>query len=86
MRAPRRLWRGEGCHTCAGSGYRGRIGIYEFLYMDERFHDPIVRGPDMLEIMRLAREIGMQSIAEDGMQKALQGVTTLEEVLRVSGG
>lgn len=81
-----RLWEGKGCETCGGSGYRGRIGIFEILAIDERFHEPILHGPDLQEIRRLAKEAGMRTMVEDGIDKALRGVTTVEEVLRVIHG
>lgn len=82
---PRKLWKGEGCKACSYSGYRGRMGIHEVLSIDERFHDPIIKGPDMARIAELGREIGMKTMAEDGIEKALKGETTIEEVLRVVG-
>ncbi len=81
-----RLWEGKGCASCGGSGYRGRIGIFEILAFDDRFHEPILHGPDLNEIRRLAAESGMRTMVEDGIDKALQGVTTVEEVLRVIHG
>ncbi len=81
-----RLWEGKGCDSCGGSGYRGRIGIFEILTFDEQFHEPILHGPDLKEIARLAKESGMRTMVEDGIDKALQGVTTVEEVLRVIHG
>ncbi len=81
-----RLWEGKGCESCGGSGYRGRIGIYEILAFDERFHEPLLHGLDLNEIRRLAKEAGMRTMVEDGIDKALQGVTTVEEVLRVIHG
>ncbi len=82
---PRKLWKGLGCKSCSDSGYRGRIGIHEVLSINERFHDPIIRGPDMARIAELGREAGMRTMAEDGIEKSLQGITTIEEVLRVVG-
>jgi type IV pilus assembly protein PilB len=83
---PPRLWEGKGCASCGGSGYRGRIGIFEVLSFDERFHEPVLHGPDLNEIRRLAKESGMRTMVEDGIDKALQGMTTVEEVLRVIHG
>lgn len=81
-----RLWEGKGCQLCGGSGYRGRIGIFEILAFDDRFHEAILHGPDLKEIGRLAKESGMRTMVEDGIDKALQGITTVEEVLRVIHG
>lgn len=81
-----RLWRGVGCGACGGTGYRGRLGIFEMFMMDERFHDPIARNLDVPKIHQLAKESGMQSMEEDGIHKALTGVTTVEEIIRVIHG
>ena len=81
-----RLWRGAGCGACGGTGYRGRLGIFEMFMMDERFHDPIARNLDVPKIHQLAKESGMQSMLEDGIHKALTGVTTIEEIIRVVHG
>jgi len=81
-----RLWRGAGCGACGGTGYRGRLGIFEMFLLDERFHDPIARSLDVPKIHQLAKESGMQSMEEDGIHKALTGVTTVEEIIRVIHG
>lgn len=81
-----RLWEGKGCESCGGSGYRGRIGIFEILAFDESFHEAILHGPDLEEIRRLSKESGMRTMVEDGIDKALNGLTTVEEVLRVIHG
>jgi type IV pilus assembly protein PilB len=79
-----RLWRGRGCSQCKETGYSGRIGIFEMLRVDERFHEPIVRRSGAQTYFHLGREKGMETMFEDGIRKALQGITTLEEVLRVT--
>ena len=76
--------RGMGCKECAGSGYRGRLGIYEFLPVDEAIQREIVRGSDRNEIYRTAMQNGMISLRMDGMDKVRNGITTYEEVLRVT--
>jgi type IV pilus assembly protein PilB len=82
--APVRLWRGAGCAECNRTGYKGRQGIFELMVVDERFHDPILRRAGAPEYERLARERGMRNMFEDGLLKALNGVTTVEELLRVT--
>jgi type IV pilus assembly protein PilB len=79
-----KLWRGAGCSACKGSGYKGRVGIYELMIIDERFHDPILHRSGAPEFLRLAQEKGMRTMFEDGLLKALQGITTVEELLRVT--
>lgn len=78
------LWRGAGCSTCKGSGYKNRIGIYELMVLDDRYHDPIIRRAGAPEFLRLAREKGMRTMFEDGVIKATQGLTTIEELLLVT--
>ena len=79
-----RLWRGAGCAECNRTGYRGRAGVFELMTLSERFHDPILHRAGAPEYLRLAREQGMRTMFEDGMLKAAQGVTTVEELLRVT--
>lgn len=80
---PPRLWRGRGCGVCKETGYSRRIGIFELIRLDERFHEPIIRRSGAPTYLRLARERGMETMFEDGVRKAVQGMTTLEEVLRI---
>jgi type IV pilus assembly protein PilB len=77
------LSRGRGCGHCHETGYRGRIGIFEVLEMDERIRGMIVAGATDGTIRQAAVESGMRSIGEDGLKKVLAGRTTLEEVSRV---
>ncbi|MEZ0274625.1 MAG: GspE/PulE family protein [Roseimicrobium sp.] len=81
---PVKLWKGRGCGKCKNSGYKGRLGIYELLVNDERFHLPIANRAGASEYFRIAREGGMVTMFEDGMIKALKGLTTVEEVVRVT--
>ena len=81
---PVRLWRGAGCPECKRTGYKGRQGIFELMVLDERFHDPIVKRAGSPEYLRLAREAGMRTMLEDGLCKAVRGMTTIEELLRVT--
>lgn len=77
------LWVGAGCTLCRNSGYRGRVAIYEVLIVDERFHGPILKGAELSELRQLAAAGGMQSMLEDGLEKAQAGLTTLDELVRV---
>ena len=81
---PVQLWHGAGCAECKATGYKGRKGIYELMLVDERFHEPIVRRAGAPEYFRLAREKGMRSMFEDGLAKAVQGITTIQEVLEAT--
>jgi type IV pilus assembly protein PilB len=78
------LWHGAGCDICNNSGYKGRRGIFELMVLDERYHDPILKRLGAPEYLRLGQERGMLTMFDDGVQKALQGVTTMEELMRVT--
>jgi len=81
---PMQLWRGKGCDQCNKTGYKGRIGVYELLEVDDRFHEPILNRESSQEYMRLAREGGMKTMFDDGLAKATLGLTSLDELVRVT--
>ncbi|MDA8383465.1 MAG: ATPase, T2SS/T4P/T4SS family [Betaproteobacteria bacterium] len=78
-------FKGKGCPHCGGSGYHGRVGIYEVLVPNDEMRHLMSSGGSIVDIARLARGIGALTLIEDGRQKVAQGVTTLEELLRVLG-
>ncbi len=81
---PNRFYRGKGCAVCNGTGYEGRLGIYELLNVTEKVRKVILDPNFSLDILRqAAREEGMVTMFEDGLRKVGQGVTTIDEVLRV---
>jgi general secretion pathway protein E len=78
------LWRGKGCDECRGTGYRGRTGIYELFTITEDVRSLVLRRVSSREIRRHAVEAGMTTLRMDGWLKAREGLTTIEEVLRVT--
>ncbi|RTG95478.1 type IV pilus assembly ATPase PilB [Thermus scotoductus] len=76
-----KLFRGMGCERCGGTGYKGRYAIHELLVVDDEIRHAIVAGKSATEIKEIARRKGMKTLREDGIYKAFQGITTLEEVL-----
>ncbi len=78
------LYRGKGCDRCGGTGYSGRIGIFEVLDVTERISRMIMENVTDNDIRKVAVEQGMITMIQDGYLKALEGITTIEEVLRVS--
>jgi type II secretory ATPase GspE/PulE/Tfp pilus assembly ATPase PilB-like protein len=78
--------RGKGCDDCRGTGYRGRTGIYELMDVDEKLRELIARPAPTSELREAAIEGGMTTMLRDGIEKAAQGITTVEEVLRVLAG
>jgi len=70
-----------GCERCGGTGYRGRIGVYEIMLIDEELRRLILQGVSADEISSTAQKVGMISLREDGLVKAAKGITTVEEIL-----
>jgi len=80
----KKFYHGAGCDDCRGSGYEGRVGIYELLVIDEKFRDMINRDSSINNMRRMFRESGRRTLFDDGFLKVKQGMTTIEEVLRVT--
>jgi len=80
------LYRGGGCNRCSGSGYHGRLGIFELMEMNAELRNLTFAKAATGEIREKARSYGMLTLMEDGLRKIIQGVTTIDEVLRVAGG
>ncbi|EMY61298.1 type II secretion system ATPase GspE [Leptospira terpstrae] len=78
------LYRGKGCASCLNSGYKGRTGLYELLIMNDEIKRAILQGADSNRIKELAIKNGLSTLQEYGKFKVIEGVTTPEEVLRVS--
>ena len=78
------LWHAVGCEQCNGTGFRGRTSVVETLVVDDEIRRLILRRAEAKELQRAALAAGMVSMYEDGMMKALDGETTVEEVLRVT--
>ena len=78
------IFRADGCEKCLETGYRGRTGIYEFLLMSEAIKGLVLKTSDANQINKAARAEGMASLREDGINKVMEGRTTISEVLRVT--
>ncbi|HEU4557099.1 MAG TPA: GspE/PulE family protein [Longimicrobium sp.] len=79
-----RLLRGAGCARCRGTGFRGRLGVFELLVMDDDLRDAVARREPRSRIRALAEAGGLRPMRADGWEKAQAGLTTVEEVLRVT--
>ncbi len=77
------VFEGKGCDECNNSGYRGRIGIYEVVEVNDAIREAMLRKCSGSEIKQIAKEHGMTTMVEDGFKKVRDGLTTIEEVLRV---
>ncbi len=78
------FYRGKGCKSCGETGYTGRMGIYELFKMDDEMRHLIMQKPDISKLRSLARKKGMRFLREDGWTKVLSGVTSVEELFRVT--
>ncbi|KPK77223.1 MAG: hypothetical protein AMJ79_04010 [Phycisphaerae bacterium SM23_30] len=81
---PDNLQRGVGCDRCRHTGFHGRIGIYELLAIDDTYRDIITKNPTVTELRRLCKERSMVNLREDGFRKVNAGLTTIDEVMRVT--
>ncbi len=81
---PEQVHYGAGCDKCRGSGYLGRVGIYEQLVVDDQLRDMISQDASVNNMRRVFHESGRRSLYDDGIVKVKQGLTTIEEVLRVT--
>ncbi|MCD6165834.1 type II secretion system protein GspE [candidate division KSB1 bacterium] len=78
------FFRGEGCSACKNTGYRGRTGIYEILKVDDKIRELVLQDASSEKIRNVAITKGMRTLKQDGLLKCLQGITTIEEVMRVT--
>jgi type IV pilus assembly protein PilB len=76
--------RGAGCPSCGGTGYRGRIALYEVMPITDHVREMIVTGATAIELKRAAIQSGMVTLRQAGLIHAARGTTSIEEVLRVS--
>jgi type IV pilus assembly protein PilB len=78
----RQFFYGKGCPTCSQSGYRGRLGIYEWLRLSEALRDLVTQRAPTLVIKQKAIEQGMRTLRDDGLRAIFDGHTTIEEVIK----
>jgi type II secretion system protein E len=78
------VWVGNGCEYCSGTGYRGRIGIFEVLPVGDEIRELVMQRATVKEIKDKAIALGMRTLREDGIEKVKRGITTIDEVLRVT--
>jgi len=77
-------YRGVGCANCNGTGYKGRLALYEVMPMAEAIRDAVIAGASTAEVKRTAVASGMSTLRRSGINKIAEGVTTVEEVLRIT--
>ena len=79
------VYKAKGCTECNGIGYRGRTSIFELFVINDAMEEVIYKNPNEIELKRLAKEQSMTTMQEDGILKAFQGITSIEEVKRLTG-
>ena len=79
-----RLMKGGGCRTCNGTGYKGRVALYEVMRFTDNLKEMVLQGSSTAELKMAAIKAGMVSLRMSGILKVLDGVTTTEEILRVT--
>ena len=84
IKTPLKIWEAKGCKKCNNSGFSGRIGLFEILSMTNELVDIISRQPSEEEILKEAKRQGMITMRQDGILKVLNGITTIEEIIRVT--
>ena len=78
------FYKGAGCAACSETGYKGRQGIFEMLVMNDQLRELIFKGVPSGELREAARKFGMRTLREDGTKKVLAGITTIDEVMRIT--
>ena len=78
------LYKGAGCPACGGTGYKGRLGIYEIMEINEGIKDLVIKRASSHEIKKVARKNGMRTLRGAALKKVLDGETTVDEMLRVT--
>jgi len=78
--------KGKGCMTCSETGYKGRVALYEVMLIKENIKEAILQGASVIELRELGRKNGMRTLREAGLQKIREGMTSLEEIMRVTTG
>jgi len=79
-----KIFKGKGCRDCRDTGYRGRLGIFELLMVTDQLREMIVQRKSATDMQHVARKKGLKLMREDGWSKVLKGMTTVEEVVRVT--
>ncbi len=79
------FYKGVGCRKCRNTGYSGRLGVHEFLFVNDELRDAIVAGQSVADLRRIAATYGMITLRHDGFRKVREGLTSLEEVIQICG-
>ena len=78
----KKFYRGVGCDTCNGTGYKGRVGLYELMVFNDDLREMVMHNASTEDLREKARSYGMITLRDAGLEYAFQGVTTIDEVVR----
>ncbi len=78
----KKFYRGRGCDVCNNTGYKGRVGLFELMIMNDDLRDMIMRNASTDELRDAARSFGMVTLRDAGMEAVYDGITTVDEVIR----
>ena len=81
---PDKIWKGVGCEECRGTGFRGRVGVFELLTMDDTVRRLMFEGASEADMLKTARAGGFTTLRDEALECVHQGTTTIEEVIRIS--
>jgi type IV pilus assembly protein PilB len=79
-----KVFRGRGCQLCSGTGYKGRIGLYEVMPMRDELKELVLSRASNFDLKKRAISLGMKTLRQSGIGKIREGITTIEEVLRTT--
>jgi type IV pilus assembly protein PilB len=79
-------YHGKGCSNCSETGYKGRLALYEVMVINEEIKKLVLDGASTIELREAARKNEMRTLRESGLQKLREGITTVEEIMRVTTG
>jgi type IV pilus assembly protein PilB len=80
-----KFYKGVGCRKCRNTGYSGRLGVHEFMFINDELRDAVVAGQSVTELRRIAAAYGMITLRHDGFRKVREGLTSLDEVIQICG-
>ena len=78
------MYKGAGCQRCRGTGYRGRVAVFELMELDNHLREMTFRRDTVTEIRKYARSAGIGGLRDDGVRKIIAGITTIQEVLEIT--
>ena len=80
-----KFYKGIGCRKCRNTGYSGRLGVHEFMFVNDELRDAVVAGQSVADLRRIAASYGMITLRHDGFRKVREGLTSLDEVIQICG-